>query len=249
MKDDLLKFPDNSYFQLRKQSYVVRKSQEAGEKDIEFFVKTADCEGVWFFNIEKSTWYFPEQESHKEFSEQKGVIYETGMSIDSELLEGKMIFYHTHPEIVAEDVIKKGKIPKLTPPENLKKEEKFQRLLDQEMALSHLCFPSLQDLITFTELKDISKKLSSLDAKILSPKGVTSFKVLNRSIFGEYNSFYDNLWTVLEKTGLQIEEKPEGIEIYSPILEICEELSKSFQNKLELSFQQTSLNSLYIPGL
>ncbi len=245
MNEEILKFPDGSYFQLRTHAYTVKKSQEEGEKDLEFFVKNSPCEIALFFKPETQIWYHPEQETSKGLNYQKETFYETKMSIDPEMLEGRILFYHTHPESIVQDVLKSGKVPKINPPERLEKDEQFQTLLDQEIVHAHICFPSLQDLITFTKFKETFKKISSLDAKIVSPKGRTTFKVPDNSVFKDYYDFYENLWNVLSRTGIQIEEKPEEIELYSPIVEICEEVSKTFQNKLELSFEQTSPNQVY----
>ncbi len=175
------KLPKDTKLFINCESYVIKKSQQDGEKDLVELANEVPYEGEWIFAPEDSKWYHISEAHNEEFFESGGCKLSTtsgGMPIK---IKGDRVFhYHTHP--------KKGSdhnlnylLSELSSKLGCRKNEKavLEVILSLYTQLQ-LCFPSSADISSYIFFK---REITGGDGgdifegRIASPLGITTVEI------------------------------------------------------------------------
>jgi len=195
----------------------IQKSREGGLKDIHSKIKEINHEHMWLYLPENEVWI-----DNTLFGYDVGVLGNDMITVFLSEIYSRIEMVHIHPDIPISDLYKKGKVG-----------GQFS-----ENYLIEIAKPSIEDLMFYVNIDEISNNKCSFISSIVSHYGVTSYE------FNQIGRNIDNFMIMSENNFYLVDKDKDTIE--NPIEEI-ERLLKIVENECCFDLEEYFTNRIKIP--
>jgi len=247
LNSDYKRLPRNTPLYINCEPYVVKRSQEDGERDLVALANEVPHEGSWFFTPVDSHWYHI-TESHEETQSPDGKFRFSDISRKGffKVRGEELIHYHIHPKRAAEletDQFVKMLEKRQGTSNEQGETQDFEKGLFAGLftAYAHclICFPSLADVSLYA---DLTKKLEDnvqFEGKIASPMGITSTEIVDPSEDTKklYREIHKGRYDRIAESGAEVKQDGNQIKIYTGQKRLLRKASEDMDGKMKLEFQ------------
>jgi len=213
--------------------YVILKSREEGEKDLEKIAAEGSREACWMYAHEASAWY----NLATEYIEGTESISIVSYSLDFSEIGTGFTHYHTHQKKGEGELLRQAiKATMRNDAERIDKMQKQEICLYQRSLIAIImALPSDMDIYAYYYTTQQNPKCK-INFKIANPYGITSVKLLEKSTepkkaAEDYNEAY-NQTMAYGQMGVYTDMK-----IMEAITDAIDSLNICFENVLELSIK------------
>jgi len=234
------RLPQNTPLYINCKPYVVKRSQEDGEKDLVKLANDVHYEGAWFYTPQDSNWYHISKAHKEQFSEEGMFRLSAVMQdIDLDVPGNKVVHYHTHPKVAPEHTLSYIN-DKLLP--NCHGDDWDKSVVKAILSICtnfHACFPSSADIASYVDFRKQIDDGLIFEGRIASPLGITQVEIEDpsESTIALYEKIHNKLYERMRKdkiVKLEIRDTKTHIGVYGQ--NIFDSLNREMKGKMKLTF-------------